>query len=59
MSKWNGVIVVTNLLEKVLSCDGFQDILLGRLLDLTTEHELVQHEVGLLKVENDVQLTHL
>jgi hypothetical protein len=28
-------------------------------LDLTAQEELVQHEVGLLEVENDVKLAHL
>ena len=47
------------LLKKVLRSNGFQNILLRSLLNLAADNELVQHEVRLLKVEDDVQLTHL
>ena len=42
------------LLQKILSCDGFEDVFLGSLLDLTAEEKLVEHEVSLLEVEDDV-----
>jgi hypothetical protein len=47
------------LLHKILGSNSFENILLGCLLDLSADDELVQHEVGLLKVENNVQLAHL
>jgi hypothetical protein len=47
------------LLHEVLGSYGLEDILLGRLLDLAPDDELVKHEVRLLKVEDDVQLTYL
>lgn len=47
------------LLQQVGLLDGLQHVLLGRLLGLPAQQELVQDEVGLLKVEDDVQLTHL
>lgn len=39
--------------------DGLQHVLLRRLLSFSAEEELIQNKVGLLKVEDDVQLTHL
>ena len=51
--------VLANLLEQVLSSDCFENILLGCLLDFTSYQELIKHEVGFLKVEDDIQLTHL
>ena len=48
-----------HLLQQVLSCDGFENIFLACLLYLATYQQLVQHEVGFLKVEDDVQFTHL
>ena len=50
---------VSHLLQLVSLLDGLQDALLGRLLCLSAQQELVQNEVGLLKVKDDVQLTHL
>ena len=50
---------IAHLLKKVLSSDGFENILLRSFLNLAADNELVQHEVRLLKVEDDVQLTHL
>ena len=49
----------THLLQQVLGSDGLEDVLLGGLLDLPTDQQLVQHEIGLLEVEDDVQLAHL
>ncbi len=46
------------LLEKVLSGYRLEHVLLGSLLNLTADQELVQHEVGLLKVEDDIKLAH-
>ena len=42
-----------------MSCDGFQDVLLGRFLNFAAEEKLVEHEVGLLEVEDDVKLANL
>lgn len=53
------IIGCTDLLEHVLRGDGFEDVLLGRFLDLATHQQLVQDEVGLLEVEDDVQLAYL
>ena len=50
---------VSHLLQLVGLLDGLQNTLLGRLLGLSAQQELVQDEVGLLKVKYDVQLTHL
>lgn len=50
---------LTHLLQEILCGDGFQYILLTRLLDLPTQQKLIQHKVGFLKVKNDIQLTHL
>ena len=44
----------TYLLQEVLGSDGLQHVLLTRLLYLPSQHQLVQHEVRLLKVEDDV-----
>lgn len=52
-------IPITNLLQQILSVDGFQDDLLVRLLNFAAQHQLVQDEVGLLEVENYIQLAHL
>lgn len=53
------IICTTNLLQHVLCGDRLEHVLLGRLLDLTAHQQLVQNEVGLFKVEDYVQLTHL
>lgn len=50
---------VTYLLQQVGLLDGLQHVLLGRLLSLAAQQELVQDEVGLLKVKNNVQLADL
>ncbi len=42
----------------VRKLDLLEDGLLGRLLDLSGHDQLVKDEVGLLKVEDDVQLAH-
>ena len=44
------------LLHEILRGDGLEHVLLGRLLDFAAQKELVQHEVGLLEVEDDVEL---
>ena len=49
----------TDLLHQILSGNGLEDILFAGFLHLSPQHELVQHEEGFLKVEDDVQLTHL
>lgn len=56
---WEEVKAVSYLLQQVSLFDGLQDTLLGRILNLSSHQELVQDEVGLFKVEDDVQLTHL
>lgn len=47
------------LLQQVCLLDGLQHTLLGGVLDVSPHQKLVQDEVGLLKVEDDVQLAHL
>ena len=47
------------LLQQVGLLYGLQHVLLGRLLGLSAQQELIQDEVGLLKVKDDIQLTHL
>ena len=42
------------LLQEVLSCDGFQHILLGSFLYFTTKQKLIKHKVGFFKIENYV-----
>lgn len=54
-SGWGG----PHLLQQVCLLDGLQHALLGGVLDLPPHHELIQDEIGLLEVEDDVQLTHL
>ena len=49
----------SHLLQLVGLLDGLQDALLGRLLGLSAQQELVQDEVGLLKVKDDVKLADL
>lgn len=46
-------------MQNVLCCYRFKDVLLGRLLDLAAHQQLVEDEVGLLEVEDDVELAHL
>lgn len=53
------VVLATDLLQQVLRCDGLEHILLAGLLQLAAQHQLVQDEVRLLKVEDYVQLAHL
>ena len=43
----------THLLQHVLRCDGSDDILLTRLLNLSTHQQLVQYVVGLGKRERE------
>ncbi|KAG9338982.1 hypothetical protein JZ751_024378 [Albula glossodonta] len=47
------------LLQQVSLLDSLQYTLLRRVLDLPSHQKLVQDEVSLLKVKDDVQLTHL
>lgn len=47
------------LLKQVSLLDSLQYTLLRGVLDISTHQELIQDEVGLLKVEDDVQLTYL
>lgn len=42
-----------------MSGDGFEDVLFRCFLDLPAQKELVQYEIGLLEIENYVQLTYL
>ena len=58
-SKLYVVIWTTNLLQDVLCGYGLQHVLFGRLLDLTAHEQFVEDEVGLFKVENDIQLANL
>lgn len=46
-------------MKNILRCYRFEDVFLGRLLDLAAHQQLVEDEVGLLEVEDDVELTHL
>ena len=46
-------------MHEILSSNGLEHILLAGFLHLSPKHELIQHEEGFLKVEDDVQLTHL
>lgn len=47
------------LLEGVGILHGYFDSYFGRFLNFTAHQEFIQDEISLLKVENDVQLTHL
>lgn len=51
--------LIKYLLQQVGLLDGLQHVLLGSLLGLSTQQELIQDEVGLLKVEDNIQLAHL
>lgn len=53
------IVGCTDLLQHVLGGDRLQHVLLGGLLHLAADQQFVQYEVGLLKVEDDVQLAHL
>ena len=46
-------------LKQILRSNSFENILLARLLNLSTNQQLIQHEVGLFIVEDDVQFTNL
>ncbi|GMS79324.1 hypothetical protein PENTCL1PPCAC_1499 [Pristionchus entomophagus] len=46
------------LLQQILRRDRFQHLLLARLLHFSSQKELIEDEVGLLEVEDDVQLAH-
>lgn len=48
-----------HLLQEIRLLDGFQDVLLRRLLSLAAQQELVQDEIRLLEVKDDVQLADL
>ena len=48
-----------HLLKHVRGLNTTSHSLLGGLLDLPSDQELIQDEVGLLKVKDDVQLTYL
>lgn len=47
------------LLEDVGLLHGYFHSYFGRFLNFSAHQEFVQDEIRLLKVENDVQLTHL
>lgn len=47
------------LLQQVGLLDSLQHTLLGGVLDVPSHQKLIQDEVGLLKVEDDVQFAHL
>lgn len=49
----------TYLLKQVLRINVPQNAVLARLLHLSTQHQLIQHVVGFLKVEDDVEFTDL
>lgn len=46
------------LLQQVSLLNSLQHTLLGSVLDIAPHQKLIQDEVGLLKVKDDVQLTH-
>lgn len=48
-----------HVLQAVLLADASQHVLLATLLKLTSYQELVEDEVGLLEIEDDVQLTNI
>lgn len=47
------------LLEGVAILHGYFHSYFGRFLNFSAHQEFIQDEISLLKVENDVQLTHL
>lgn len=49
----------TYLLQEIRLLDGFQHVLLGGLLRLAAQQELIQDKISLLKIKDDIQLTHL
>lgn len=52
-------MLAPHLLQEIRLLDGFQDVLLRRLLSLASQQELVQDEIRLLEVKDDIQLTDL
>ena len=46
---------ISHLLQEILGGNCLEHIFLGGFLDLPTQQEFVQHEVGLLKVKDDVE----
>lgn len=48
-----------HILKAILLPYAAQHILLAALLHLTSQQQLVEDEVGLLEVEDDVELTHV
>lgn len=52
------ISVTTYLLYHVLGGNGFEDVLLARLLNEATDNELIENKVGLLKVKDNVQLAN-
>ncbi len=48
-----------NVLQTVLLTDTPQHVLLTALLHLARQQQLIQYEVGLLEVEDNVQLAHV
>lgn len=54
----NVKVLMSGLLQQIRLLDGFQDILLGRLLSLASQQELVQDKIRLLEVKDDIQLTN-
>lgn len=50
---------VPHLLQHVSLLYGLQHVLLRCLLGFTTQYELIQNVIGFLKVEDNVQFTHL
>ena len=51
-----GIFTHLHLLQPILGANNAEDILLRTLLHLPGEEEFVEDEVGLLEVEDDVQL---
>lgn len=47
------------LLQQVSLLYCLQHILLGGFLGLSTQQKLIQDKIGFLKVEDNIQLTHL
>lgn len=52
-------VLSSYLLQQVSLLNSLQHTLLGSVLDIAPHQKLIQDEVGLLKVKDDVQLTHL
>ena len=60
--KWSHSVTfweILNLLEQILGSNSLENILLWRLLYFSSDQELIKHEIGFLKIEDYIQLTHL